>query len=69
MPNIFGDIHDSFIENYLNTLVPIILNRERFILGLTKNDYMFIFNVHVRFVASFIHGTQFISTLRQDIVL
>jgi hypothetical protein len=56
MPSIFGDIHDSFIENYLNTLVPRILNRERFILGLTKTGYMFIFNVHVRYIASFLHG-------------
>jgi hypothetical protein len=39
----FATYHDTFIENYLNTLEPRILNRERFIFGLNKNKYSYNF--------------------------
>ena len=40
MPKIFANPHDKFIEDYLNTLVPRLLNRDRFVFGKHKNGYL-----------------------------
>lgn len=40
------------------------MNRERPILGKAKNGYIFPFIIYVRYVPSFIHGTQFFGAMR-----
>jgi PAS domain S-box-containing protein len=66
MPNIFAKQHDFFLETYLSTFESRLLNRERPIFGKSKNGYMFPFVIYVRFVPSFIHGTQFFGVMRQE---
>lgn len=42
------------------------MNRERMIIGKSKNGYIFPFFIYVRYVPSFIHGTQFFGAMRQE---
>ncbi len=39
MPDPFDTHHDSFLENYLNTLEPRILNTDRLVVGKHKTGY------------------------------
>jgi hypothetical protein len=42
------------------------MNRERPLFGKAKNGYLFPFVIYVRYVPSFIHGTQFFGAMRQE---
>ncbi len=48
MPNQIGDIHDNFIESYLNTLEAKILNKDKLFIGKMKNGYIFPFWIYIR---------------------
>jgi hypothetical protein len=39
MPDPYDTYHDSFLENYLNTLEPRILNSDRLVVGKHKSGY------------------------------
>jgi hypothetical protein len=41
MPIIYGDHHDKFLEDFLHSLEGRILNKERLLMGRTKNGYIF----------------------------
>lgn len=64
MPSLYGKHHDSFLESYLSTLEPRILNSERALPLKTKLGYIIPVIMLVRHVPSLIHGLQFVSTLR-----
>ncbi|KAL4426928.1 hypothetical protein ABPG74_012928 [Tetrahymena malaccensis] len=64
MPQVFADHHDSFLEDYLHHLESKVLNRERLLFGKAKNGYIFPSYMYVRYVPSYIHGTQFIASIR-----
>ncbi|CAD8192732.1 unnamed protein product [Paramecium pentaurelia] len=66
MPNVFAQSHDQFMEAYLQTYESRIMNRERMIIGKSKNGYIFPFFIYVRYVPSFIHGAQFFGAMRQE---
>lgn len=66
MPEIYSEYHDMFLENYLATLEPRILNYDRLLPGLTKQGYLQMVVVFVRHVPSLIHGTQFVATIRTE---
>ncbi|CAD8104910.1 unnamed protein product [Paramecium sonneborni] len=66
MPNVFAQSHDQFMETYLQTYESRIMNRERMIIGKSKNGYIFPFFIYVRYVPSFIHGAQFFGAMRQE---
>lgn len=64
MPQVFAEHHDSFIEDYLHHLESKVLNRERLLFGKAKNGYVFPSYMFVRYQPSYIHGTQFIASIR-----
>lgn len=39
MPEPYDSNHDSFLENYMNTLEPRILNTDRLVVGKHKTGY------------------------------
>ncbi|KRX01054.1 PAS domain [Pseudocohnilembus persalinus] len=66
MPQPFAQCHDKIIEDYLNSLQPKYLNRERKLFGQTKLGYLKPVLIYVRYVPSFIHGTQFFGSLKME---
>ena len=64
MPHIYSSHHDQFIENYLSTLEPRILNSERYVVGKHKSGYVFALNlfVRVKFYLKLIYIFSFLST-------
>lgn len=40
MPKCVGNLHDQFIQNYLDTAKPKILNKSREVFALKKNGYI-----------------------------
>ncbi len=66
MPEVYSKHHDTFLENYLNTLEPRILNKERLVVGKHKNNYVFPIYIYVRHVPSLIHGLQFVGQFTSE---
>jgi hypothetical protein len=64
MPLMYAKYHDFFLENYLSTLEPRILNTERMLPSKTKQDYVNPLQVEVRHVPSLIHGLQFVAQFK-----
>ncbi|KAL4506973.1 hypothetical protein ABPG72_001394 [Tetrahymena utriculariae] len=64
MPQMYARYHDQFLESYLATLEPRILNVERILSMKSKQGYISPLIVLVRHVPSLIHGLQFVSTFR-----
>lgn len=64
MPGVFAKYHDFFLENYLATLEPRILNQERILPAKNKHDYIFPVQIEIRHVPSLIHGLQFVGQFR-----
>ncbi|EGR30970.1 hypothetical protein IMG5_119850 [Ichthyophthirius multifiliis] len=64
MPQQWAEQHDSFIEDYLHHLESKVLNKERLLFGKQKNGYIFPSYMYIRYVPSYLHGTQFIATVR-----
>lgn len=56
MPAIYSNQHDKFIDNYLTTFEPRIINKERITLGRFKNGYIFPFILFLRYIPSYLHG-------------
>lgn len=61
MPLMYARHHDNFLENYLSTLEPRLLNYERMLPAKTKLDYLVSVSAIVRQVPSLIHGLQFVA--------
>jgi two-component system, LuxR family, sensor kinase FixL len=45
MPEPYDSNHDSFLENYMNTLEPRILNQDRLVVGKHKTGFGNFFNL------------------------
>lgn len=57
MPHIIAELHDNFLDDYLNTLESKILNTDRLLMGRVKNGYITPLYIYIRYVPSFLHGT------------
>lgn len=66
MPQMYSQYHDTFLETYLSTLEPRILNYDRLLPAFTKQGYIQMIIVFVRHVPSLIHGTQFVASMRTE---
>ncbi|KAL4432303.1 hypothetical protein ABPG74_011062 [Tetrahymena malaccensis] len=64
MPQMYSKFHDNFLETYLSTLEPRILNTERLLPGKNKLDYLVPLQALVRHVPSLIHGLQFVAQFK-----
>jgi hypothetical protein len=60
LPEIYSKYHDSFIENYLNTLEPRIIGTDRMVPAKTKTNYIQMIILYLRYIPSLIHGIQFL---------
>lgn len=40
MPNIYADVHDSILEEYLLTLESTFLNNDKWVMGKGKNGFI-----------------------------
>ena len=40
MPSVFGDIHDKFIQDFLDTTQSKILNKEKVVYAKSKEGYL-----------------------------
>jgi hypothetical protein len=52
----FAKYHDTFIENYLQTLEPRVLNMERLLPAKTKCEYLIPTIAEVKHAQSISHG-------------
>lgn len=65
MPKCVGNLHDQFIQNYLDTAKPKILNKSREVFALKKNGYMaqvFVYATSVPMIES--TGIKFVGFLK-----
>ena len=69
MPHIYGKYHDSFVENYIrnnDTSKFSNTNKEKFIFGKNKSNYLFPVYLAVKAMPSILQGIQFIGSFRQE---
>jgi PAS domain S-box-containing protein len=68
MPEVYGEYHDSFIENYLNMGESSLIarNKERLVFGKHKTEYVFPTYVSIKFAQSVMQGVQFIASFRVE---
>ena len=48
MPHIIAELHDNFLDDYLNTLESKILNTDRLLMGRVKNGYITPLYIYIR---------------------
>ena len=69
MPQVYGKYHDLFIENYLNnndTAKFANTNKEKFVFGKNKSNYVFPIYMIIKAMPSILQGIQFVGTFRQE---
>ncbi|EAS07526.3 PAS domain S-box protein (macronuclear) [Tetrahymena thermophila SB210] len=64
MPNIHSKYHDQFLENYLNSTEVKFMNRERYVIGKSKSNYVFPCFLSLRTLSSLAQGFQFLGSFR-----
>ncbi|KRX02121.1 PAS domain [Pseudocohnilembus persalinus] len=65
MPQMYAQYHDFFLQNYLQTLEPKVLGKQRILPSKDKQEYISPLIVYVNNVPSLIHGLQFQAQLIQ----
>ena len=69
MSQVYGKYHDLFVENYLNnndTAKFANTNKEKFVFGKNKSNYLFPTYLAVKAMPSILHGIQFVGSFRQE---
>jgi len=67
MPQVYAKYHDDFLENYLNNESAFnAKNKERFVFGKNKSNYIFPVYLNIKAVQSIIQGIQFVATFRVE---
>ncbi|EGR27924.1 PAS domain S-box family protein [Ichthyophthirius multifiliis] len=66
MPQMYAKNHDNFIQRYLTTLEPRVLNVDNLVPFKTKLGYIYISKILIKHVSSLINGLQFIAYFKQS---
>eukprot|EP00347_Sterkiella_histriomuscorum_P005463 403356519 len=65
-PGIYSFYHDEFIRSALLKSSEQMTNKERSIYGKHISGYIFPLSLQIKFFQSFLHGKQFVATLKQE---
>jgi len=66
MPKCVGNLHDQFVQNYLDTAKPKVLNKQREVFALKKNGFIvqvFIYATSVPMIES--EGIKFVGFIKK----
>lgn len=65
-PNVYAIHHDEFIKTALLKSSEQLTNKERSVYGKHISGYIFPISLQIKFMQSFLHGKQFVATLKSE---
>ena len=65
MPKAYGDMHDKFIQKYLNTSYSTIIGQERMIMCQNKQGYIIPCSLMIKVLPSLQEGIQMVGFIKE----